>query len=45
MNLDRHWRKDKKKEERLRRRKETEAQVLRMNILANAGEAQRQQLL
>jgi len=45
MNLYRHWRKGRREEKRLRRRKKTGAQVLRMNILANAGETQRQQLL
>ena len=38
-NLDRHWIKNKQEKERLRDRKETKAQVLRANILANAREA------
>ena len=43
MNLDRHWSKSKREEERLKRRKETGAP--RTNTLATASRAQEQQLL
>ena len=39
--MDRHWRKSKRGEERLRERREIEAQALRVNIPANVGETQR----
>ena len=43
-NLDRHWRESKKEKKRLRERRETGNSAPRINIPANTGGAQRQQL-
>ena len=40
-NLDKDWRESKREKEKLRERREIEAQALRLNTSANTGRAQR----
>jgi len=44
VNLDRHWRESRQEEERLRDRRETEAQAPKLNTPENTNEAQEQKL-
>jgi len=42
VNLDKHWMESRRKEKRLRRRREIGALAQKLNVPANTGEAQEQ---